>query len=393
MPAGPPLHVLTLTPFYPTDVDDGTGCFVAEPLRHFTEYGATNTVIAVQPFYRKTQGASLSATPARWISYPALPGGLGLSSAGALLFGRLLQVVRKLHLSNPIDVIHAHSPLPCGHAAALIKRELGIPFAVTVHGLDAYSTRQAVGIAGKWCERVSRMVFAAASQVICVSDLVRQQLAPDQRNSDSIQVIYNGVDSQLFSPTNENHRSSGGRSGKILSVGSLIPTKGHELLLRAVGKLREAFPAVRCEIIGEGVERGRLEAAARSLKISDQIQFRGRQSRAEVAEAMKRCAVFALPSGYEALGCVYLEAMSSGRPAIGCRGQGIEEIIEHGKDGWLVEPGNLDDLIEALSVLLQQPEMGISMGDLARKKILRNFTLSHQAGHLVETLRKCCARA
>ena len=151
-----PLHVLTLTPFYPVRGDDAQGCFVAEPLAELARLGVTNTVRAVKPFYRGGAPVSDPAVGARGVRFFSIPGGRGLSSAGAFLFSRLLPEIRRLHGAKPIHVIHAHSALPCGHAAMLLSRELKIPFVVTVHGLDAFSSRQVEGRAGEWCARVSR---------------------------------------------------------------------------------------------------------------------------------------------------------------------------------------------------------------------------------------------
>jgi glycosyltransferase involved in cell wall biosynthesis len=122
-----------------------------------------------------------------------------------------------------------------------------------------------------------------------------------------------------------------------------------------------------------------------------QVQFAGRQSRSEVAEAMRRCSVFALPSRNEGLGCVYLEAMSCGKPAIGCRGQGIDEVIEHGKNGWLIPANGLDELVQGLSALLGSKELSTRIGTAARQTILEKFTLSHQARNLAEIYRHVIA--
>ena len=79
------------------------------------------------------------------------------------------------------------------------------------------------------------------------------------------------------------------------------------------------------------------------------VHFRGRQSRAQVADAMRRATVFALPSRYEGLGCVYLEAMAAGKPVIACRGQGIEEVIEPGMNGCLIATDDLQGLADTLT--------------------------------------------
>jgi glycosyltransferase involved in cell wall biosynthesis len=97
---------------------------------------------------------------------------------------------------------------------------------------------------------------------------------------------------------------------------------------------------------------------------------------------MRRCSVFVLPSRNEGLGCVYLEAMSCGKPVIGCRGQGIEQVIEHGKNGWLIPVDGLEQLVQGLSALLESPEMCARIGTAARQTILEKLTLAHQAKQL-----------
>jgi glycosyltransferase involved in cell wall biosynthesis len=103
---------------------------------------------------------------------------------------------------------------------------------------------------------------------------------------------------------------------------------------------------------------------------------------------MRECLLFALPSRYEALGCVYLEAMSCGKAAIGCRGQGIDEVIEHGVNGWLVDPENLDQLTQAILEFTRNEFLRKSMGIAARETILGGFTLAHQAESLAEVYRE-----
>jgi glycosyltransferase involved in cell wall biosynthesis len=79
---------------------------------------------------------------------------------------------------------------------------------------------------------------------------------------------------------------------------------------------------------------------------------------------------------------VYLEAMASGKAAIGCRGQGIDEIIRHGSNGWLIPIDGLEELVEGLRVLLADAVLRARIGKAARQTILENLTLQHQAGKL-----------
>ncbi|MGA8428462.1 MAG: glycosyltransferase [Candidatus Sulfotelmatobacter sp.] len=378
-------HVLTLTAFYPSEGDDAGGCFVAEPIKLLSELGVRNTVLAVQPLYREKNRPIASSDSVRWLRYPALPGGFGLPTAGAFLFARIVGSVREMHRRNRIDLIHAHSALPCGHAAMLLSKEMGIPYVISVHGLDAFSTTQVSGRAGKWCRRISQHVFGSSRRVICVSEHVREQVIEGMGRTCRTSVVYNGVDTEMFSPA----EAASENSTVILSVGNFIPIKGHDILLRAVAARAQDFPDLRLEVIGDGPERSRLEALAAKLQISERVLFQGRQPRKQVAAAMRRCTIFALPSRYEALGCVYLEGMSTGKPVIGCREQGIAEIIQHGSNGFLVGPGNEKELTLAIAMLLRDKPLRENLGLAARDTVLDRFTLAHQAESLARIYREC----
>jgi glycosyltransferase involved in cell wall biosynthesis len=372
------LRVLTLTPFYPSAEDESEGGFVAEPLKWMAREEVENQVIAVRPFYRGRALTVKTEIASAWETYFSLPGNFGLASAGAFLATRLTPVLRE---TGGIDLIHSHGALACGHAARVIGEKLGIPFVVTVHGLDVFYEAQ-VGLAMRgWCRRGAEHVYRSAQRVICISEGVRERLGDEC--AENAEVIHNGVDTEMFSPGAELNAPT------VLSVGNLIPIKGHALLLRAFARVGEMVPECSLEIFGDGPERGNLIRMAEELGIGGRVIFRGRQNRERIAEAMQRCAVFALPSSFEGLGCVYLEAMASGKAAIGCRGQGIEEIIEHGKNGLLVTPGNEVELSEALRVLLQNEEFRRRLGVSARATILQGHTLGHQARRLTEVYGEC----
>jgi teichuronic acid biosynthesis glycosyltransferase TuaC len=377
------MHILTLTPFYPTAEDDASGCFIAESVGELQRQGIESSVIVVHPLHRSHPGPDPKAPPASWKKYFCLPGNPGLSSAGRFLHAALKSHVRQVHAQHPISLIHAHAALPCGQAAMLLARDLSIPFIVTVHGLDAFSTRQVPGWFGRRCSEVSEDVYGNAARVICISEQVACRVRQGFSRPANISVVYNGVDTSLFTPADAASANS-----MILSVGNLIPIKGHELLLRSVAAITPSHPKVQCRIIGDGSERVRLQELARELRIEDRVHFLGRRSRAEVAVAMRECALFALPSWYEGLGCVYLEAMSTERPAIACHGQGIEEIVRHGENGWLIEPQNLSGLTAALDVLLSDRLLREKLGRNGRQTVLQGYTLAHQASQLLSIYRE-----
>jgi glycosyltransferase involved in cell wall biosynthesis len=379
------MRVLTLTPFYPTASNDAEGCFVAESVVSLAELGVAMEVVAVQPWYQPL------ATPraGRWTStrlrYLSWPGNKGLAGAGRSLHRGLSRLVQQ-KTEQPFHLIHAHAPLPCGHAALLLSRKLGIPFVVTVHGLDAFLTEQVKGSAGLTCMEVAREVYEDASRVICISRSVAEVVQRGACGKGKTEVVYNGVNSNLFSPGGETSATH-----TVLSVGNLIPIKGHDLLLRAMAEIVTACPQVKLRIIGEGPERPRLEALSRELNLAGRVEFLGRRARTEVANEMRNCTVFALPSRFEGLGCVYLEAMACGRPVIACRGQGIGDIVASGENGFLVSPDQPEELSHVLQKLLADGQLRASVGAAGRETALRDLTLEHQAALLYAIYKECVA--
>jgi teichuronic acid biosynthesis glycosyltransferase TuaC len=390
------LHVLTLTPFYPSLENEVAGCFVKEPLDALAGMGVASSVIAVTPVYNRRQHPA-PAAPARWMRYFQFPGTTGLASAGRFLSPAIFRSVAALHRKRSIDLIHAHAALPCGHAASFLSRRLKIPYVVTVHGLDVFNSCFRPGAPAEWRRRASISVYANAANVVCVSGRVQQILQPGMPGGVRSAVVYNGTDTELFSPApvpdGENAEPAGNLRPEILVVGNLIPSKGQELVLRAIHRLVASFPELQCRIIGEGPDRASLETLAGELGIRPRVHFVGRQNRAAVADALRRCTVFALPSRSEGLGCVYLEAMACARPVIACRGQGIEEIVEHQKNGLLVSPGNLDELQQSLATLFTSPALSRQIGEAARRTILNGLTLTHQAQNLATIYRQACMLA
>jgi teichuronic acid biosynthesis glycosyltransferase TuaC len=379
-----PIHVLTLTPFFPFAGNPIYGSYVSEPIQHFAGCGLESTVIGVSPVYHSRRNA-LAGTRTAWLRYFQLPGNFGLTTAGLSLYMRLAPFVERLHRRNPITVIHAHAALPCGHAASLLSARLHVPFVVTVHGLDAFNTCFGSGsFAVKRRAEISAKVYEQAGSVICVSGAIQGIIEKGVRGPVRCRVIYNGTDPEMFFPAND--AAQGPPS--ILIVGNLLSTKGHDVVLRAMARVVNSFPQLTCQVIGEGPEREHTVALARDLRLSDRVIFTGRRSREEVAEAMRKCTVFALPSRSEGLGCVYLEAMACGKAAIACEGQGIAEIIRHGHNGWLIPVDGIDEMADAMLRLFSSAELRSQIGACARQTILNGLTLNHQVHRLATVYRE-----
>jgi len=160
----------------------------------------------------------------------------------------------------------------------------------------------------------------------------------------------------------------------MVSVSNLIITKGLDYNLKAVAALRTKFHNLQYHIVGSGPEQQNLIDLAEELGIREQVSFLGTLSHEDVFEEMTKCQIFSLPSWNEGFGVVYIEAMIQGKPVIGCKGEGIEDVIQHGINGMLVSPKDVDSLVEAIDFLISHPNEANHMGQRARETVIKDYT-------------------
>lgn len=172
-------------------------------------------------------------------------------------------------------------------------------------------------------------------------------------------VIYPGLPSVLACQQLEVVRTE--TSGKVLGTACrLVSIKGLEHLIRAVSLLRAELPEIRLEIAGSGPEQAALEKEMRRLELQDHVTFLG--WRTDLAALLPRWDVFVLPSLDEGLPIAALEAMAAGLPVVATAVGGVPELVEDGRTGWLVPPGNAEALAGRIRQLLLDPERARGMG-------------------------------
>ena len=378
------LHVWSLTASYSSAGNDKDGCSVSEALDWLAKSGVRNTLVAARPVYLRQPESDSPAVAGEWIRYLALPGRLGISVEGAFLFARVVGQLRELHRADRVDLLHAHGVLPCGHAAMLLSKELNIPYIVTVYGHDDLSPAQVSVLMRKGCHRIAHRIFVESRRVVCISEHVREEAIRSMGRGFRTSVVYNGADPELFSPALQSPEPA----TTVLSAGNLTTIEGHDVLIRATAALVNEFPSISLEVIGGGPERSPLEKLAEKIGLAGRTHFVGRQTRRQIADAMKRCILFALPSQADSSGCLHVQAMSCGKAVIGCRGQGIAEIIQHGTNGFLVGPGNEKELTFAMGMLLREPQRRRNLGSAARDTVLERLTVEQQAENLTRIYRE-----
>ena len=220
---------------------------------------------------------------------------------------------------------------------------LNIPVVAHYHGLNVWEEfRTAHPHRQKLYAAYRQSILQKTQGVIGVSDKV-SNIARERLQGVPICTVYNGVDLSLFA-----HKARSDDWFKIIGVGNLIEIKGFSYLVKAFAKLHRQLPHTRLEIVGDGVLRDSLQEDAAALGVADAVTFAGKVPYEQVAEKMAQSDLFVLPSFYEALGCVYLEAMGCGLPIIGVAGMGIDEIILHGENGLLVKPKDSEDLYKKM---------------------------------------------
>lgn len=290
------------------------------------------------------------------------------------------RLIRQLKHSFSPNLIHAHTGLPDGAAGLSIARRLGVPLIVTIHGYDLHP-RNLLNLIWR---RMLKRIIAGADRVVYVSSYLERIAREELGLIGNEAIIHNGVPLKCL----EERKRGDLQEQVVLAVGNLIPQKGFQILLQSFSLLVRDCPETVVKIIGDGPEEERLKELAKSLGIEAKVRFLGKLPHSEVMREMASCSLFCLPSWNEGFGLVYLEAMSLGKPVIGCRGQGIEDGILDGINGFLVIPEDVGGLAFCLRDLLLDKQLREEMGRVGRGLVKERFALDREAGELRSLYRK-----
>ncbi len=167
-----------------------------------------------------------------------------------------------------------------------------------------------------------------------------------------------------------------GRRRTLLYVGRFERRKGIDDLLEALPDLLPRFPDWDVELVGRDPENAAGETRAAAFRKrhgrrgwARRVRFRGEVHDAALREAYRRCDLFVAPSRFESFGLIYHEAMQYGKAVVGCRTGGVPETVEHGVDGWLVEPGSVHDLRAALGRLMADDPFRARLGAAGARRV------------------------
>lgn len=357
------LRVLTFTTLYPNAEKPNHGVFVENRLRQTrARHDLHSTVVAPVPFFPFTAEifgayARFARAPEhevrhgvevhhpRYLSIPKV----GMNVAATLLYRGGLAACRLHQLDKTtVDVIDAHYFYPDGVAAAWLARALGVPFVVTSRGTD-------LNVLANF-PRVRRQILWAAEQaaaVITVSGALRQRAVEVGISDKKIAVLRNGVDLEQFTPQDrEASRRQFGASGfTVVSVGNLVPLKGHDLTIEAVASM----PDCTLLIAGGGPLREALSARAAALGVADRVKLLGEVPHAQLSRLYSAADVSVLMSEREGWANVLLESMACGTAVIATRVGGNAEAITSPAAGALLGDRSSRALSDALRAFRQNP--------------------------------------
>jgi len=164
---------------------------------------------------------------------------------------------------------------------------------------------------------------------------------------------------------------------KFLCLGRLDIQKGFDVALTAFASLVDRYPHVRLVLAGDGPKRSVLEQQAQELGIIHAVDFLGWVAPELVPELINDSMIVLMPSRWEGLPQVAMEAALMARPVVATRVDGVPEIVLHGQTGLLIESEDSSALAEAIESLLVHPEVAVEMGQAARMHVKKKFSWDH----------------
>lgn len=251
---------------------------------------------------------------------------------------------RKLLRNIKPDIIHVHNQLSF---VVTWFASLGLAGKkiYTLHNTRLYGSRLTDLF-------VKRIALSSIHRFIAISDAAKSDFFNGKKYFEKTDIIYNGIDIKEF---------QGGRTAEtpkvvLICVARLRHSqKGQDLLIKAVSVLKQRGLDVECLLVGEGDSRALLKGMIDKHDLSDQIHLMG--NRDDVPELMWNSDIFVLPSRYEGLGIVLLEAMAAGLPIVASNVDGVKELIEDGVTGLLFEPLNTKDMADKIEMFIQDASL------------------------------------
>lgn len=393
------MKVLIISHLYPSERNPSYGVFVHEQVKELKKQGCEVTVISpvkYSPFplnLISKKWKKFSEIPLKEVidgitvyhpRYPSLPKNIFFEKSGQYMYTCIHKLVTELHLQERFNLIHAHVALPNGYAAYKLSKLLKCPYVLTIHGQDFQKT---IHYNDKCKQRIETALLHANKVFLVSTKLERLLNEASFKGKIDYTIIPNGVDLEKLHNSNgeANFRTKG---PKLLSVSNLYKEKAIDINLKAVSLLKENHPNLEYIVVGDGPEKHNLEILAKDLGIENHVLFLGAFKHEAVLEIMKECDVFSMPSTNEAFGVVYIEAMAQGKPIIGCKGEGPQDIIIDRENGFLIDKNDVEQLSSIIDLLFSDKSLRYEIGEKAIQTVEDKFRWNVVAEKLIKEYKK-----
>lgn len=351
------MNVLKLSVVYPSQHNPISGIFIQKESESLIKQCPIKiTVLNPIAFGRAkppSENAILNNIKLIRPKYFSLPGSFFLTLK-TMFFA--LSCIWTLRKSFTYDVIHAHSIVITGFAGLLLKKIYSKPLVITVHGneFDFTGVKQ-------WPHRlIFKYVLNNANLIIVVSSMLKNKVIGYGINHGRIEIIPSGIDTNTFTKASRPSLYDKRVGSKLLlSVGYIYPTKGQHLVIYALDMILKEYPNLDINylIIGNGNQVNELKQLVAQLGLTEKVIFLGQINNCDLHSYYMMSDVFVLPSSDEGFGIVYLESLLCSTPIIACMGQGPEDFVKDGENGYLVPPNDISALSYAIKKALDKQWM------------------------------------
>ncbi len=268
-----------------------------------------------------------------------------------------------------VQHLHCHFGNSGSNAGMFAAEVAGIPFSITCHGSELNDPH-----GFRLPDKVANAAFIA-----CVSKFGRARLMhvcePDDWRK--LHIVRCGL-----APGTPDPYPAADDGQHIVCVARLSAEKAHLVLLEAFKQVLEARPSVKLTLVGDGPMRAAVESRITDLAIQESAVLTGSLEPARVAEFYKACHVVVLASFSEGVPVTLMEAFAHGRPVVATRVGGVPELVEDGASGYVVAPGDVAELRDALLSVLEDPQRAREMGEVGAKRVADEFNEVRSAEEL-----------
>ena len=315
------------------------------------------------PIRMKTDDPKIHFHQAAVVSYPLFDH----SPYTLSLAVKMLEVFE----TESLDILHVHYAIPHS-VSALLARQMAaprrLPFITTLHGTDI----TLVGNNPNFLP-ITRYSIEQSDGVTSISEYLFRHTVAEFGIKRPIEVIPNFVNCDLYCrQPNSELRAEWAPNGEpiLMHLSNFRPVKRILDAVEIFAMVREKMPS-KLVMIGDGPDRGPAEELARTRRVEKDVIFLGKQN--GIREKLGQADLFLLPSQLESFGLAALEAMACEVPVIATNTGGVPEVVEHGVDGYLVEPGDVKQAGKYAIDLLSRSDRGRSMGQQARIDAKKKF--------------------